>query len=131
MTPLPVPTSTMRPFAISDLKLEISSSTRLFGFGSRHQRTLVAEKSAPAKLDGAEQMLKRFARAARRFTKSRNGASSDSLSLRSNSRYNSIRFRPKHMCEQVLRIQTWTLDVVLLEIARRRLKDFEHSHLAS
>ena len=40
-------------------------------------------------------------------------------------------FPAEHMCEQVLRIQTWTLDIALLEIARCRLKDFEHSHLAS
>ena len=40
-------------------------------------------------------------------------------------------FPAEHMREQVLRIQTWTLDVVLLKIARCRLQDFQHSHPAS
>src|SRR5207248_8233115 len=116
---------------VCNLRFEIGKKQlhEVFRFGSRHQRSLVAEKSAPAKLDGAEQMLKRFARSALlhqiaqrrqfRFVK---------LTLEFQIQHDS--FPAEHMREQVFCIQTWPLDVALLKIARRRLKDFEHSHPA-
>src|SRR6476660_1404133 len=37
----------------------------------------------------------------------------------------------QYVRQQVLRVQTWTFDVALLEIARCRLQDLEHSHVAA
>src|SRR6266480_3691880 len=40
-------------------------------------------------------------------------------------------FPAQYVSQQVLRVQTWTVDVALLEIARCRLQDLEHSHVAT
>ena len=115
-------------FSIFDFRFD--QFHELLGLGSGHHRAFITNKSVAAKLDGSEQMLKRFALS----------APLDQIAQRCQLRFVKLAlefqiqldpFPAQHMREQVLRIQTWTLDVVLLEIARGRLKDFEHSHRAN
>jgi hypothetical protein len=109
------------------LDFRLDDFHQLLRFRSRDERAFVAEKCLAKKFHGAEQMLKRFARA----------TASDEFTQPFQFRFVQlalefeIKFDPfpcKHMGQQVLGIQTRALDVMLLEIHRCGLQHFKHGH---
>src|SRR4051794_21286145 len=109
-------------FRVSDFRFQ--KLNQLLGLRSRHERTFIAQKCLAAELDRAEQMLERFGlRATLHQIAQRNelrfGKFSFELQIEIHAR------QPERMRQQMLRVQTRALELVLLKISGRRLQHFE------